>query len=235
MAWIAIHEDVLGSKLRGFRKSINSSEAEALGILTLLWLWARKNANESGLLENTDEEDIYRVLQPSISEQINSKKLINSLIEFKWIDRDTEGNLYIHDWYEWQQYWYSYLSKKEKDRERKRVARLKIKEEKNKEIPKETLESLKKKKTSPKKIKYADTVKLTEDEYQKLCCDYGIEFTKKLIEVLDNYKAASGKTYKSDYRAILNWTVDRCKKDYPQLIQRQAVDSPKDIKNPFVI
>jgi hypothetical protein len=32
-----------------------------------------------------------------------------------------------------------------------------------------------------------------------------------MIKVLDNYKGASGKTYESDYRAILNWVIDRVK------------------------
>ena len=59
------------------------------------------------------------------------------------------------------------------------------------------------------KHKYADTVRLLDTEYQKLVTDYGEEGTKRLIELLDNYKAATGRTYKSDYRAILNWVVDK--------------------------
>ena len=30
-----------------------------------------------------------------------------------------------------------------------------------------------------------------------------------MIQILDNYKGANGKKYKSDYRAILNWVVDK--------------------------
>ena len=59
------------------------------------------------------------------------------------------------------------------------------------------------------KHKYADTVKMTETEYGKLVLEYGEDGAKRLVELLDNYKAASGHTYKSDYRAILNWVVEK--------------------------
>lgn len=58
------------------------------------------------------------------------------------------------------------------------------------------------------KIKYAEFVSMTEEEYQKLVADHGEEATKKMIEKLDHYKGSSGKKYKSDYRAILSWVKD---------------------------
>lgn len=58
------------------------------------------------------------------------------------------------------------------------------------------------------KIKYADYVTMTEDEYIKLVDQYGNEDVRLMIEKLDNYKGATGKRYKSDYRAILNWVAD---------------------------
>ena len=60
-----------------------------------------------------------------------------------------------------------------------------------------------------KKYNYADCVTLTRDEYAKLCESFGEDPTKRMIEILDNYKGAKGKRYKSDYRAILTWVVDR--------------------------
>jgi len=56
---------------------------------------------------------------------------------------------------------------------------------------------------------YADYVKMTSEEHQKLLDQFGQAATSRMIEILDNYKGASGKTYKSDYRAILNWVADR--------------------------
>lgn len=60
-----------------------------------------------------------------------------------------------------------------------------------------------------KKYKYAEFVTLTRDEYAKLCELHGEEAAKRMIEILDNYKGSKGKKYKSDYRTILNWVVDR--------------------------
>ncbi len=57
------------------------------------------------------------------------------------------------------------------------------------------------------KKQYADYVRMTEAEYAKLVNEYGEEGAKELVTILDNYKAASGKRYKEDYRAILNWVV----------------------------
>jgi hypothetical protein len=61
----------------------------------------------------------------------------------------------------------------------------------------------------PKKAKYADFVSLTNAEYEALVAKLGEDGAKRCIEILDNYKGAKGKKYKSDYRAILNWVVER--------------------------
>lgn len=64
------------------------------------------------------------------------------------------------------------------------------------------------------KLNYnSESVLLSKEEYEKLIKNYGVEDTKKMIEILDNYKLSSGKKYKSDYRAILNWVVGRLKED----------------------
>ena len=59
------------------------------------------------------------------------------------------------------------------------------------------------------KKQYADYVRMAEKEYAKLANEYGEEGAKELVAILDNYKASSGKRYKDDYRAILNWVVDK--------------------------
>ena len=62
----------------------------------------------------------------------------------------------------------------------------------------------------PEKFSYAENVKMTRDEYAKLKekMNGNEEAVKWCIEKLDNFKGSSGKPYKSDYRAILNWVVD---------------------------
>ena len=53
---------------------------------------------------------------------------------------------------------------------------------------------------------------MTNAEYEKLVSTYGKEFADQCIKKLDDYKGSSGKTYKSDYRAIGSWVVDEIKK-----------------------
>lgn len=244
MHWIAVHEEVLGSKLRGFRKRIKCSEAEALGILTILWIWARKNADITGLLGNADRDDIAAVIRPSLSNSLNAKTVIDALIKERWID-EQDGEFYIHDWYEWQQYWYNYLDRKEKDKLRKRLERERQRERKapeyqeQKDLPKPQEKAppaeeapKEQKPEKPSKKKYAESVLMQESEYAKLVNQYGEEFTEKLIYELNNYKLANGKRYKDDYRAILNWVVERCEEKYPQLRTAKAKKTPTG-GNPF--
>ncbi len=68
-------------------------------------------------------------------------------------------------------------------------------------------------KKEEEKIHFAEFVSMTNAEYEKLVSTYGKEFADQCITVLDNYKGANGKKYKSDYRAILNWVVDRVKQN----------------------
>lgn len=87
------------------------------------------------------------------------------------------------------------------------------KQNREKEIDNKELK-VKKPKTPKKqtpKIKFAEFVSMTEDEHKKLVIEHGMESVDEMIKVLDNYKGANGKTYKSDYRAILTWVIDRVK------------------------
>ena len=246
MHWIAVHEEVLGSKLRGFRKKVKCSDAEALGILTYMWLWARKNTDITGLLGNTDREDIANMIKPVLGEKLNADAVTNALIDCGWLD-DVDGELYVHDWQEWQSYWYTYLEKREKDKERKRQERERArknneskpntpekKAETAAEQPKGNGEKAEKPKKPPK-TKYAEAVTMYPDEQKKLVEQYGEAFTVKLIEELNNYKLSNGKRYKDDYRAILSWVVERCEKKYPDIRAKKArtTQAASNSGNPF--
>jgi predicted phage replisome organizer len=63
------------------------------------------------------------------------------------------------------------------------------------------------------KNKYGEYVLLSKSEYATLVDKHGEKQTIEMIEILDNYKGSSGKKYKSDYRAILSWVIDRWNKD----------------------
>lgn len=88
-------------------------------------------------------------------------------------------------------------------------------------------------KGAPKR-KFAEFVSMTNDEYSSLVTKLGEQGAKRCVEILDNYKGQNGKRYQSDYRAILNWVVDRYNeerlKQTPQQAKRQAQSSG----NPFL-
>ena len=58
------------------------------------------------------------------------------------------------------------------------------------------------------KINYAENVTMTNSEYQELVKNHGETFVNKCIQKLSSYKRSKGKTYASDYGAILSWVVD---------------------------
>lgn len=83
-----------------------------------------------------------------------------------------------------------------------------------KEECKELKNDKKEKKLNNKpKISFSEFVKLTQEEHDKLVAQHGQSKTERMIEILNNYKGANGKKYKSDYMAILNWVVDRVEQE----------------------
>ncbi|APB77424.1 DUF4373 domain-containing protein [Paenibacillus polymyxa] len=87
---------------------------------------------------------------------------------------------------------------------------------------KESKRNKNKLKNNTPKIKFAEFVSLTQDEYDKLVLAHSEDRTKRMIEILDNYKGSKGKKYASDYRAILNWVVKRVEEEEQKGGYRQA-------------
>jgi hypothetical protein len=79
----------------------------------------------------------------------------------------------------------------------------------------------------PPKKNYAEFVKLTEEEYNRLIKQYGRDATDTMIEILDNYKGSTGKKYKDDNRAIRSWVVKRYEDDKAKGYLRKNKDEPK--------
>lgn len=121
MAWISVHEQVVGGKLRTLAKELNCSQNEALGMLVTLWLWGINNADSEGKIIGATRADIAKVLYVGLNEEIDPLKAVDALITTGWIDLDTD--LYLHDWGEWQEQWYKAMTAREKDKERKRRER----------------------------------------------------------------------------------------------------------------
>lgn len=59
------------------------------------------------------------------------------------------------------------------------------------------------------KKQFAEKVFMTQEEYNDLLQQYGVDLTKQLIEQLNLYKQAKGQTYDNDYAAILRWVTTR--------------------------
>jgi hypothetical protein len=138
MAWISIHEQVIGGKLRTLAKELDCSQNEALGMLTSLWIWGINNADREGLIIGATKKDVAKVLSVGMDERIDPLKAVDALIKTKWLDGDSD--LYIHDWSEWQSEWYKALTRRGKDAERKQKERAKKKVETKESPPVERAE-----------------------------------------------------------------------------------------------
>ena len=122
MAWISVHEKVIGTKLRLLAKKIGGSQNEALGILVRLWLWAMTEADRDGSLKFADKADIAGVLANGLAENISPDNVVESLVETEWLELEN-GVYYIHDWQDWQKQWYQLQDKREYDSRRQREYR----------------------------------------------------------------------------------------------------------------
>lgn len=121
MAWISVHEQVIGGKLRSLAKEIGCSQNEALGLLVRLWLWGINNADKEGRIIGADKADMAEVLTIGIDERYSPKDVVEAMIAKKWIDE--EGALFFHDWDEWQEQWYKAIEVRKKNADRKRKER----------------------------------------------------------------------------------------------------------------
>ena len=121
MAWISVHEQVIGGKLRNLAKEIGCSQNEALGLLIRLWLWGINNANKEGFIVGADKADVADVLNIGIDKRYDPEIVVEAMINTGWID--IANGLYIHDWEEWQEQWYKVIGLRERDAARKREER----------------------------------------------------------------------------------------------------------------
>lgn len=80
-------------------------------------------------------------------------------------------------------------------------------------LPKRKEEKRREEKGKEEKRAREEFVFLSDREYENLIAEYGENDTKQMIEILNNYKGSTGKTYKSDFMAIKNWVVKRLAED----------------------
>ena len=77
----------------------------------------------------------------------------------------------------------------------------------------EEKESEGKESTEKQKTHFRENVALTPTEHATLVAKYGEEVTAAMLDILQNYKASTGKTYKSDYHTIYTWVYKRYQED----------------------
>lgn len=121
MAWISVHEQVLGGKLRELAKELDCSQNESLGLLVRLWLWGINNADKEGRIIGATKADVAEVLSIGLGKTLTPEDAVDALIKTNWID--LEGDLYLHDWDEWQEQWYKAIKAREDAADRKRRER----------------------------------------------------------------------------------------------------------------
>lgn len=122
MAWISIHEQVTGSKLRKFAKAAGCTQNEALGLLVRLWLWCIKNIGQDGILDGMERYDLAEIINIGLGKTYDPERIVDAMIDTGWVD-EKRGKLRVHNWEEWQRYYYSYSKRNKADAVRKRNAR----------------------------------------------------------------------------------------------------------------
>ncbi len=92
-AWMELHNTLLDHpKVFRLSRSLQTNKFTALGVVTALWCWACRNA-EDGDLSKYSAHEIAR----GISWHRKVDFLFKGLIEAGFVD-DIEGRLFIHDW-----------------------------------------------------------------------------------------------------------------------------------------
>ena len=233
MAWISVHEQVLGGKLRNLAKEIGCSQNEALGLLVRLWLWGINNADREGRIIGANKEDVAEVLNIGIDNRYSSMEVIEALINTNWID--FEEDLFLHDWDEWQEQWYKAIEVREKDAARKREERKKARMAKNTEkyVKIELEEGLEADLSSPKFIIPHKEEPKKQPEEPRITEEYPEGFNQ-FWEVYPK-KVGKGEAYKK-YKARINsgWSPEElivAAKNYASKVIRERTDK-QYIKHP---
>ena len=74
-------------------------------------------------------------------------------------------------------------------------------------------------------------VLLTEDEYKKLCDDYGFDMTAKAVDFLDAYIEEKGYKSKSHNLAIRRWVMDAVKESKPRYTKPNLMQPSLELGN----
>lgn len=115
MAWIESHQSLLNHRKTGrLARALSVSKVTAVGHLHAFWWWCMDNA-PTGVLAGIDPEDIA----DGAAWEGEPKAFIDALVYAGFVD-SAPGDECVHDWMD---YAGKLIEKREKDAERKRLAR----------------------------------------------------------------------------------------------------------------
>jgi len=95
-----IHSATECMKFKKLRSRLGLTKWGAVGVLELLWHFTMRNAKLGDIGKYTDEE-----IAISIGWEDDIDKLIDTLVDLGWLDRNDEYRLVVHDWEEHCPYW----------------------------------------------------------------------------------------------------------------------------------
>ncbi|WP_338841816.1 DnaD domain protein [Paenibacillus glucanolyticus] len=126
MAWIESHQALAGHpKTKRCARKLGVTIPTMVGHLHMLWWWALDYAPD-GDLSKFEHEDIADAMQFDGDPDL----LVRMLIDARFVDQ-TEEELLIHDWFE---YGGRLFDKREKNNERKKKSREKLKQSKDSHV-----------------------------------------------------------------------------------------------------
>lgn len=233
MAWISVHEQVIGGKLRDLAKEIGCSQNEALGLLVRLWLWGINNADKEGRIISANKDDVAEVVAVGMHKRFSPTEVVDALVKTNWIDID--DGLYIHDWEEWQEQWYKAIEVREKNAKRKREERARKREER-KQKP-EQVDNSGSDKGMEEILPKPKLIIPNEEKPPEPPVEPKEEYPKDFNEFWSVYprKVGKGDAYKK-YKARINsgWKPDeliKAAKNYASKVTRENTEQ-KFIKHP---
>lgn len=127
MAWLMIDQNILtNGKTRQVAADLGISKEAVFLHLFRLWSWAVDDAREDGRLRSKDPRVVADVAEWDGDPDAFVEALITAggEDEFGFLERKSDGALYIHDW---QEYTGKFVAKRRADAERKRESRAKSK------------------------------------------------------------------------------------------------------------
>ena len=95
MAWIEVHQALRGHrKIKRLKRALKIKEPQAIGHMTMLWLWCIDNAPD-GCLDELEPEDIAE----AVDWTGDAQKFLDGLIYAGFVDQG--DSLLVHDWQEY--------------------------------------------------------------------------------------------------------------------------------------